>query len=178
MKRLCAPAALLGASLFLSACAPSLAPLYRDYDRPSPDTLLAIAVSGAVDPPGEPSGMPPDEGAVASTVPERIVAALNEAGWDTTATDLPHAIATKERVLRKWGLYRITVYMEVTPLGRDHVRIYIHPFRKYIFGRASKIQYLTRPIRSRFMPELDEAFAKYGLQPAGTPFERDDTVLR
>ncbi len=178
MKRLCAPALLLVASLFLSACAPSLAPLYRDYDRPSPDTLLAVAISEAVNPAGEPSGMGPVQGAVASTVPERIVAALNEAGWDTTATDLPHAIATKERVLRRWGLYRVTVYMEVTPLGRDHVRIYIHPFRKYIFGKASKIQYLTRPIRSRFMPELDEAFATYGLKPAGTPFERDDTVLR
>ncbi len=145
---------------------------------PSPDTLLAVAVSGEASPSGEPSGMAPDEDIGAMPVPERIVAALNEAGWDTTATGLPHAIATQERVLRRWGLYRITVYMEVTPLGRDHVRIYMHPFRKYIFGKASKIQYLTRRIRSRFMPELDEAFAKYGLKPAGTPFERDDTVLR
>ena len=177
MKRLCASASLCVASLFLSACAPSLAPLYRDYDTP-PDTLLVVAVSEAVDPSGEPSSIVPDEGAGATTVPERIVAALNEAGWDTTATDLPHAIATKERVLRRWGMYRITVYLEVTPLGRDHVRIYMHPFRKYVFGKASKIQYLTRRVRSRFMPELDEAFAKHGLKPAGTPFERDDTVLR
>ncbi len=145
---------------------------------PSPDTLLSVAVSKAVNPAGELSGMAPDEGAVARTVRERIVAALNEAGWDTTATDLPHAIATKERVLRRWGMYKITVYLEVTPLGRDYVRIYMHPFRKYVFGKASKIQYLTRRIRSRFMPELDEAFANHGLRPAGTPFERDDTVLR
>lgn len=169
---------LIGASILLSACAPSLAPLYRDYDRPPADTLLALVVSEAVDPPGESSGIPSDEGAVARTVSERIIAALNEAGWDTTATDLPHAIATKERVLRRWGLYRITVYMEVAPLGRNHVRIYIHPFRKYIFGKARKIQYLTRRVRSRFMPELDKAFAEHGLKPAGTPFERDDTVLR
>ena len=178
MKRLCAPALLLVISFFLSACAPSLAPLYRDYDMPSPDTLLAVAVSESMNPSGEPSGMAPDEGVGARTVPERIVAALNEAGWDTTATDLPHAIATKQRVLRRWGMYSIVFYLEVTPLGRDHVRIYIHPFRKYVFGKASKIQYLTRRIRSRFMSELDEAFSKHGLKPAGTPFERDDTILR
>ena len=57
-------------------------------------------------------------------------------------------------------MYRITVYLEVTPLGRDHVRIYMHPFRKYVFGKASKIQYLTRRVRSRFMPELDEALCE------------------
>ena len=120
----------------------------------------------------------PDEEDAPARVRQRIVAALHEAGWDTTSTDLPHAIATRERTVQRWGLYSIVVHLEVTPLGRDHVRMYAHPFRKYVFGKASKLSYLTRPIRSRFLPELEEAFAKHGLQPVGTPFERDDTVLR
>ena len=142
--------------LMLGACTPSLSPLYADYDAPwsnprTPDSL---------------------------TAEERILAALEEAEWDTMATDLPHAIATKERTLSRWGLYDVTAYLEVTPLGPNHVRIYVHPFRRYIFGRSSKISYLTRSIRSRFVPEIREAFTGQGFTPVGNPFERDDTKLQ
>ncbi len=178
MKRSCAPIAFLVASLLFSACAPSLAPLYRDYDVVPPDTSRAASLADPAERPATLSAALPDERVAPAMVRQRIVAALHEAGWDTTSTNLPHAVATRERVLQRWGLYRIVAYLEVAPLGRDHVRIYAHPFRKYVFGKASKIPYLTRPIRSRFLPELDEAFAKHGLQPVGTPFERDDTALR
>lgn len=174
MKRSRAPTALLVVFLLLPACAPSIAPLYRDYDIVAPDTSLAAPVSGPMDFPEIASGEDADPAAVR----RRVADALHEAGWETTPTDLPHAVATRERVLQRWGLYRVTARLEVTPLGRDHVRVYVHPFRKYVFGKASKMQYLTRPVRSRFLPEIDRAFAKRGLRPAGTPFERDDTVLR
>ncbi len=178
MKRSCAPTALLAGLLLFSACAPSLAPLYRDYDVVALDTSRAASLTHPAERPETLSGAPSDERPPPAMARPRIVAALHEAGWDTTSTSLPHAVATRERVLQRWGLYRIVAYLEVAPLGRDHVRVYAHPFRKYVFGKASKIPYLTRPIRSRFLPELDEAFAKHGLQPVGTPFERDDTALR
>lgn len=142
---------LAGAALIVSACSPSLTPLYRDYDAPAADSL---------------------------SLEDRIVAALQEAGWDTVATTLPHAIATDERVLSDWGLYRVAASLEVSPLGRDHVRLFVHPYRKYIIGGKGKIQYLTRRVRSRFIPELNEAFEKHGLRLAGTPFERDNTAIR
>ncbi len=178
IKRLHAPTALLVALLLLAACAPSLTPLYRDYDIVSLDTSRAVSLADPAERPETLSASPSDEEVAPAAVRQRIVAALHEAGWDTTSTSLPHAVATRERILQRWGLYRIVAYLEVAPLGRGHVRIYAHPFRKYIFGKTSKIQYLTRPIRSRFLPEIDETFAKHGLQPVGTPFERDDTVLR
>ncbi len=178
MKRSYAPTALLVALLLFSACAPSLAPLYRDYDIVPLDTFRTAPLADFREFPEILSDAPSGEDAAPAMVRQRIVAALHEAGWDTTSTSLPHAVATRERVLQRWGLYRIVAYLEVAPLGRNHVRIYAHPFRKYVFGKASKIPYLTRPIRSRFLPEIDEAFSKYGLEPVGTPFERDDTVLR
>ena len=141
---------LLSALLFLSACSPSLSPLYRDY---------AIA--------------PGDAG-----VDERITAALEAAGWDTLQTSIPNTIATDEKVLSHWGVYRVTASLEVTPLGGDHVRVFVHPYRKYIFGGKGKILYLTRRIRTKFMPELNRALNANGLVTAGTPFERDDSELR
>jgi len=138
-------------ALLLSACAPSLSPLYRDYEAPASDSVAVEA---------------------------RVVAALQEAGWDTVATDLPHAIETEEKVLTNWGVYKLAASLEVTPMGSDHVRVFVHPYRKYFIGGKGKIQYLTRRVRARFIPELNDAFANQGLQLAGTPFERDDTVLR
>jgi hypothetical protein len=143
---------LLSASAFLhlSACSPSLSPLYRDY---------AIA-------PGD------------TAVDKRIRSALESAGWDTLQTSVPNTIATDEKVLSHWGIYRVTAALEVTPLGGDHVRVFVHPYRKYIFGGKGKILYLTRRIGTKFMPELNRAFKEQGLNIAGTPFERDDAELR
>lgn len=140
----------LGSSLLLTACSPSLSPLYRDYEA----------------------------GGTADTLEERIVTALYEAGWDTVETSVPNAVATEEKVLSNWGLYKVTATLEVTPLGSDHVRIFIHPYRKYIVGGKGKIPYLTRRIRVRFLPELSDAFETQGFALAGTPFERDDSELR
>lgn len=139
------------ALVLLSACSPSLTPLYRDYNAYSPDSTAWN---------------------------DRITAALGQAGWDTVATDVPNAVATDERVLSNWGVYKVTASIEVTPLGSDHVRVFIHPYRRYIFGGRGKIPYLTRRIRSRFMPALNEAFEEHGMTVAGTPFERDNTRMR
>lgn len=144
-------ATLVGACVLLTACTPSLSPLYRDYNAPPADS---------------------------ASVDARILAALDAAGWDTVSTDLPNTIATDERVLSDWGIYKVTASLEVTPIGREHVRVYVHPFRKYIFGGRGKILYLTKRIRSKLIPDVNRAFDEQGLSLAGTPFERDNTVLR
>ena len=135
----------------LPGCAPSLSPLYRDYEMGQSDS---------------------------TSVDGRIVAALKDAGWDTVATSVPNAIATEEKVLSNWGLYKVTASLEVTPLGQDHVRVFIHPYRRYVVGGKGKIPFLTRRIRSQFLPELNDAFEGQGFAIAGTPFERDDSTLR
>lgn len=153
MKRLVTYASLLtAAALVLSACAPSLSPLYRDFEAGRADSAAALDA--------------------------RITSALQEAGWDTVATNVPNAVATEEKVLSNWGIYKVTASLEVTPLGRDHVRVYVHPYRQYLFGGKGKIPYLTRRVRVKFLPELNEAFEKHGLALSGTPFERDQIRMR
>ena len=133
-------------ALAISACSPALSPLYRDYQVPD----------------GGPG------------FDERITAALEEAGWDTVGVDTPNAITTKVRTLSHWGIYRVIASLEVTPLGSDHVRVFVHPYRRYFTGGRGKIPYLTRSIRSKFLPALNEAFEEQGLVVVGTPLERDE----
>ena len=133
-----------------------------------------------------------------TSVQARVTAALLEAGWDTLHTQVPNAIATKDKTLSRWGLYRVTASLEVTPLGQvegvqdldlqehegqrqagqDHVRVFVHPYRRYITGGRGKIPFLTPSIRSKFLPELNEAFREQGLVLLGTPVERDDEIVQ
>ncbi len=131
--------------IFLSACSPSLSPLYRDYKVPETDSSL--------------NG--------------RITSALQEAGWDTLRTEVPNAIVTGSKTLSHWGLYKVTASLEVTPLGQDHIRVFVHPYRRYVTGGRGKIPYLSPSVRSKFLPELNEAFKNQGLVAVGTPIERD-----
>ena len=133
-------------ALALSACSPALSPLYRDYQLPE----SSISIDG------------------------RVNAALEDAGWDTVGIATPNAITTEERTLSHWGIYRVVASLEVTPLGSDHVRVFVHPYRRYFTGGRGKIPYLTRSIRSKFLPALNEAFKEQGLVAVGTPLERDE----
>lgn len=140
-------ALIFGTSLLLSACSPSLSPLYRDYQVPS------------------------DEG---TPIEQRVTSALAEAGWDTVGVNIPNAITTEEKTLSNWGIYKVTATLEVTPLGQDHVRVYVHPYRHYITGGKGKIPYLTPSLRSKFLTSLNQAFRAQGLAAVGTPIERDE----
>lgn len=130
----------------LVGCSPSLSPLYRDYEVAEPDSSLSA----------------------------RITTALHEAGWDTLSSEIPNAIVTRNKTLSRWGLYRVTAQLEVTPLGADHVRVFVHPFREYVTGGRGKIPYLSPSIRAKFLPQLNEALKNHGLVALGTPLERDE----
>jgi len=137
--------------LCTSACAPSLSPLYRDY-------------------------------AVADTVQvtdARIENALEESGWTLASSDtLPHTVVTNHRTIRNWGLYRVKASLEVVPLGPEHVRVLIHPYRHYFTGSRSKIPFMRRSLQRSILPDLNEALAAQGLQVAGTSLKRDRQPVR
>ncbi len=143
-------AVLIVVAIVSSGCSPSLSPLYRDYQAPKAETPLD----------------------------DRIATALLEAGWDTLHTDTPNAITTESRTLSRWGLYRVTASLEVTPLGPDHVRVFVHPFRRYVTGGKGKIPFLSPSIRSKFLPELNDALENQGLMVVGTPIERDEETVQ
>lgn len=122
-------------ALLLVGCAPSLDQLYRDF---------AVPTRGFDD------------------TSERVATSLREAGWTLSATDV--AISTDRRTHRRWGLYRVTASVEVIVLGDKHVRVFIHPFREYVWGRESKMPYLTRPVRDAFVPDLVRSFTEQGFE--------------
>ena len=131
--------------LSVNACAPSLSPLYRDYE-----------VQQAEEP-----------------VAERIEAALVEAGWQVVPASAPNALATDERKVRSWGLYSVVVSLEVVPVGEHYVRLYLHPYRKYFTGNRSKIPFLKKSLQRALLTDLNRAFYQEGLQAIGTGIDRD-----
>ena len=132
-------------ALSLSACSPSLSPLYRDYEIRNADRPLA----------------------------ERIEDALAEAGWQSTPSSAPYALATQERKVRSWGLYSVVVSLEAVPVGGSYVRLYLHPYRKYFTGNRSKIPFLKKSLQRTLLKDLNEAFETRGMVAIGTGLERD-----
>lgn len=137
--------------LSLAGCAPSLTPLYSDYDVQAPSGQLADDALRA-----------------------RIQTALDAAGWTLAAMPAPNAIATEAQTVSQWGLYKITARLEVVPFTGDHVRVFVHPYRAYVTGGRSKIPYLSSRLRRTILNDLNEAFAAQGLVVLGTPEERDE----
>jgi hypothetical protein len=146
-------------AVLFAGCAPSLSPLYRDYDVEPASTVANSERST-------------DE--TDSDIYDRIRAALASAGWNETPSAAPNAVSTKSRQLSNWGLYRVVVSLDVVPVGEQHVRVLFHPARVYFTGGRSKIPYLGSGMRSALLPELNEAFEAQGLYPIGTPRERDE----
>ncbi len=138
-------------ALSLSACAPSLSPLYSDYE-------IQTDVEGQT---------------IDQPLAERIAEALAEAGWQSAPSSAPNAIATEERRVRSWGLYNIVVSLEAVPVGESYVRLYLHPYRKYFTGNRSKIPYLKRGLRRALLKDLNETFERQGLVAVGTKLERN-----
>jgi hypothetical protein len=135
-RRLSLPAGALAAALVLAACTPPTAPLFHDFRQPgtavAPDSLLAL-----------------------------VGYALEDAGWSVASME-SGVVRTEERVMRRWGLYRITVSLEAMPMGERHVRVFIHPFRRFATGGQSKLFALDAGLRQSLLPPLDEAFASRG----------------
>lgn len=129
----------------ISGCSPSLYPLYRDYEVQTDE---------------EP-------------VLERLRDAFEETGWQTVPPPAPNAITTQEKHIRSWGLYRVMVSIEAVPVGGDHVRLFVHPYRHYITGSRSKIAFLKGGIQRAVLRDLEEAFESRGLVAVGTGRSRD-----
>lgn len=136
-------------ALGLTACSPRLTPLYRDFEVTAQET----------------------------PVETRVTAALQDAGWDVVETETPNLIATEEQTMSNWGLYKVRVGLEVAALGDRHVRVFVHPYRDYITGGRSKIPFLKGHLRDQVLKDLAEALKEHGLQPVGTPFEKDRVAM-
>ncbi len=133
------------------SCSPALHPLYRDYEH---------------------------DGLADSSLLHQIEEALKETGWELTSPPSPNAVATAEREIRDWLLYKVVVQVEAVPLGTRHVRLLVHPYRIYITGSRSKIPFLKRGIRQRVVRDIDKAFQARNLTLVGTDMSRDEVRTR
>lgn len=137
---------LLGLSaLLIAGCSPTLYPLYRDYEFD----------------PGNP--------ALLSSIEEALV----EAGWELIPPPAPNGVATADRQIRDWVIYRVVVQVEAVPVGAKHVRLFVHPYRIYATGSRSKIPFLKRSIRRRVIHDIDRVFESRNLVAVGTDISRD-----
>ena len=137
----------------LAACTPRLSPLYRDYTVPD-----AIAR---------------DE-----EVLVKLHAALVDAEWQIAPEQIDNLVRTEPRTVSRWGLYKVTVYLEAVPIGSDYVRIYVHPYREYVTGGRSKIPFFNRRTQAELLPALTEALEAQGLHRVGAPPEERITAAR
>ena len=140
-----------------AGCSPPIAPLYRDYERGGERRGADRSDTSRVD------------------IYARIDAALRAADW-TPAEEhvVANVVATEMRKFQHWGLYRVVAYLEVAPVGEAYVRVYLHPYRQYIWRTRTKIPYLPATLKHRIVPELNAAFEAQGLHVFGAA--RDSTV--
>ena len=127
------------ASGFAMGCAPSVAPLYRDYkSEAAPDSVNIAIYDG-----------------------------LAAAGWSLADSDIDNVVVTEPRVIRRWGLYHIEVSLEVSRLSGGFVRVFVNPYRVYFTGRRSKTPYLKGSHARSILPPLREAFAARNIHVVG-----------
>lgn len=139
-----------------SGCAPSLTPLYRDFEEaPLVSAQQAAAPDSELD---------------------RIDRALREVGWTTRPGAVDGILATEPRSFREWGFYTVEVDLEVLLLAGEYVRVLIHPYRRYIVGGRRKIPYLKTGLAEDVMRGLAAAMAAEGLTMVGTATDRDRTA--
>ena len=139
----------------LTGCAPSVSPLYRDYNVSPP----------AADAP---------DSAATEAVYERLRSALTAAGWTEAPPAAPNVLSTEPREFGQWGLYAVLVSLDVVPMSERYVRVQFHPVRRYVTGGRSKIPYLGSGVRQAILPELNAELEARGFHPIGIPRERDE----
>ena len=132
--------------LLVSGCAPSLSPLYRDYE---------------------------DEKSAGDDVYARIERALQNADWELAEATTDNVVATRPRTIRSWGIYSVEVELEVVPLAGDHVRVFVNPYRHFFQGTRRKVAYVRTSWARSAVKDLTETLDEEGLAFRGTAQSRD-----
>ncbi|MCY4170079.1 MAG: hypothetical protein OXF08_00590 [Bacteroidetes bacterium] len=125
--------------LSLMGCSPALHPLYLDYEYSPKDTIPFY----------------------------QIESALQEAGWSIATSPSDNSVTTADREIQNWLLYRIVVYVEVIPIGPQHIRLLVHPYRVYFTGSRSKIPFLKPGIHRKVIRKINHVFESYNIVEVG-----------
>ena len=121
-----------GAVLSLGACVP-ITPNYRDYTS---NMTANDAMMKAQD-------------------------VLKTQQWTIKPSPIAPMIATEEREIRNFGVYKIIVSLELVQLNRENIRLFVHAYRKYkLSGTKAKIPYLERHVRQDVVKPLTDALKR------------------
>ena len=137
------PLALLVA---LAACAPRMAPPYRDYEVRTEAADLTAALQ---------------EAAVA-------------AGWTLAPSEDPAVVSTEPREVGSGFASRTEAAVDLVPLDGGFVRVYVRAEKRSFLGGRSKVYALDGDLREAVLGDLSEALRQRGLVPLGTPRDRDE----
>lgn len=131
-------AILLVTSLSTIGCGHALSPLFKDY---------------RID----------DESTRGQDIGDLLERAVEDAGWEIDKPDAPNVVSTKEETVAHWGLYKLVVSLDVVPINGTHVRVFVHPYRVYVWGSRSKMFYMGRRVRNFVVPGLTDALTDVGV---------------
>ena len=130
----------------VTACAPRLAPPYRDYEtRVETDDLTAVLRDAAV-----------------------------AVGWPLAPSRDPAIVSTEARRVQTGLLSRTDAALDLIPLSGGHVRIAVRAERRSVFGGRSKVYALDVGLQRTALGPITEALRERGLVPLGTPRDRDE----
>ena len=149
-------------ALAASGCAPSIAPIYRDYRIP-PEAQATPEASGEM-----------TTGEIDPELEARLLAALEEAGWSVAASDVSTVLSTDVRPISTGAFSRVEASLDLAPLNGRFVRVYVHAVRRNVLGGRSKLPYLSRGLRERALAEITASLAARGLAALDAPRERDE----
>ena len=141
-------ALVLALALAASACAPRLAPPYRDYEARTSE-----------------AGAP---------LRDRLADAAREAGWTVEPSPDPAVVSTAPRRVGT-GLWSTTdAALDLVPLDGGYVRVYVRAERRSLLGGRSKVYALSPSLRASILGSISDALASRGLVALGTPRDRDE----
>jgi hypothetical protein len=125
-----------------AGCAPSVTPLYRDFEPMAGEGL-----------------------AEQDRLLEQLAVVAREAGWELAPSEASNVVTTTRRTISRGVLSKTTVSLDLIPLGGRHVRVLFHPRKEYVTGERTKVAYLDGSLRRRLLPPLHEALEEGGLVP-------------
>lgn len=92
---------------------------------------------------------------------ERLREAVIASGWRVTSSDSASVIRTEARNV-PGGMTRTEASLELIPLSRGFVRVYVHASRWNLLGVRSKVYHLSSGLRREILGTLETELAARG----------------
>ena len=97
-----------------------------------------------------------------------------EAGWALAASPDSAVVSTQPRPVNQGVLSTTTAALDLVPLGRGFVRVFVRAERRSFWGSRGKVYGLDAALRRDVLGPISRALEARGLTPLEAPRERDE----